>query len=126
MYLYILAVYLLIGVMKAVSFAYLVTNSSTNIFNSFIWSVLKKNMIFFDTTSSGTILNRATNDVETLDSSFPIFLNFFLENVFDVLGSLMLCVVITPYMLIIVVINLAYFISCFRIYAKTSAEIRRL
>lgn len=125
-YIYILGVYLLIGIFKTISFAYLVTNSSNNIFKQFIWSVLKKNMAFFDTTSSGTILNRATNDVETLDSSFPIFLAFFLENIFDVICSLVLCVIITPYMLIIILLNLAYFVSCFKLYVKSSAELRRL
>ena len=125
-YIYILGVYLLIGVLKAVSFAYLVTYSSTNIFNTFIWSVLRKNMSFYDTTSSGIILNRATNDIETIDTSFPIFLNFFLENIFDVICSLILCIIITPYMLIIIVINLTYFLSCFNLYVKSSAELRRL
>ena len=56
--------------------------ASYSIYKKLLWNLLRKPMTFFDTNPSGVIINRAVDDMETVELEFPktvyIFLDLFL------------------------------------------------
>jgi ABC-type multidrug transport system fused ATPase/permease subunit len=125
-YSYLVGLYSLFNLTKSLVFGVFVAISSTNIFKKLIWNVLRKPMSFFDTTPSGVILNRGTNDMEVADKDFPMRFNGFLDFLFDILATIIISVVVTPYVLIIIVIDTFIFYRNMKKYVKTSTELRRL
>jgi ABC-type multidrug transport system fused ATPase/permease subunit len=125
-YAYFVALYGIMNFTKSIIWGMFVSVSSTNIFKKLIWNILRKPMSFFDTTPSGIILNRGTNDMEVADKDFPLRFNGFLDLLFEILASILIAVIVTPYVLIIIVIDTAIFYFNMKKYVKTSTELRRL
>jgi ABC-type multidrug transport system fused ATPase/permease subunit len=125
-YAYLVGLYALVAVLKALVWSYFVSLSSTNIFAKLIWNVLRKPMSFFDTTPSGVILNRGTNDMEEADKNFPLRFDGFLELLFQIVSSIMLAVIVSPYVLVIIIFDGVIFYFNMKKYVKTSTELRRL
>ncbi|EQC27624.1 hypothetical protein SDRG_14673 [Saprolegnia diclina VS20] len=81
---------------------------------------------FFDVTPIGRILNRFSSDLDQTDSQLPYFGLLLLQFVFQIVAVLIVCVVSTPYILIVYV-PLAYlFFKVQQYYNKSSTELKRL
>lgn len=83
-------------------------------------------MSFFDTTSSGVIQNRCTDDVEIVDNKLTQDLTTFLELLFQFLGAAILAIISSPLVLIAITPTLIYFGFLTHKYLLTSTELRRL
>jgi ABC-type multidrug transport system fused ATPase/permease subunit len=100
--------------------------ASVNIFKKIVWNILRRPMSFFDTTPSGVIINRCTNDVDQLDYNIPWMMSFFLNTGFNFLGAMVLTAVASPIVIVFIVIALVIVYRSFVKYIKTTIEIKRL
>jgi len=103
---------------------------------------------YFDITPVGRIINRFSKDLDAIDSLLPDFFLQNLQNLFYVLGILVVCVASTPYFIIImlplgynvskqisrtvIIISFFFLITAFifiqiqKFYSKSSREVKRL
>ena len=101
-------------------------NVSKKLFEKLIGNILRRPMSFFNTTSSGEIINRCTNDVERIDSKIPESCQVSIpQMVALIMGSL--CVLIINPLLIFVVLIIAMIIFWYmRRYLRCSSDLKRL
>ncbi|EFC45530.1 abc transporter C family protein, partial [Naegleria gruberi] len=110
---------------KELSLGFATLKGSNNLHRSMLNNILRAPIQFFDQNPVGRILNRFTQDLETLDN-MVMFASDFISNVLNIIFTLTLISVINPMFLIVVVpIGFAFYIIQ-EYYRTTSRELRRL
>jgi len=89
-------------------------------------SVIKGNLSFFESTSSGSVISRFSSDMDATDSMIPNMLSAFLYNSFEILATIVTISYSSPEFLIAVVPVLLIFYGIKIFYIKTSRQIKRL
>ena len=125
-YTFLVIAFLLTFWLKFSTYGTFSSKVSLNIFKKMFWNILRRPMNFFDTTPSGLVLNRCTNDVEVVDYDFPIQFGKFQDILFSVLATFLLAAVASPAVLGIIFVNVVAFSVLLRMYLKTSMELKRL
>ena len=83
-------------------------------------------MSFFDTTPIGRVVNRFSRDIDVVDTAIPMSLRIVIEELLQLITTLIMIAIATPYFLIILLpVSLSfYFIQKF--YIPTARQVRRL
>jgi ABC-type multidrug transport system fused ATPase/permease subunit len=115
-----------IMIVRSVLWGVFTSKLSYGLFSDLVKLILRKKMIFFETTPLGQILNLTSNDTELIDSSISgTFMNFF-SNFFAVIGTYILVsvtnVIVIPVIFTVIVLNF----MIVRRYLRVSIELRRL
>ncbi|XP_048239473.1 ATP-binding cassette sub-family C member 2-like [Haliotis rufescens] len=130
---YYLGVYGVLGVAQTVFimiFAFLwnlrTVKASGILHMNMLRNVLKAPLSFFDTTPTGRIVNRFSQDIDTIDTSMPSTVEYAINTLLQVLSSIIVISFTTPIFLVVVVplVILYYFIQ--RFYVTTSRQLKRL
>jgi len=100
--------------------------ASKKLHDSFLFSLLRSPMSFFDTTPMGRILNRLSKDVERIDSDVPGQLSNFIILVADVVMYIASSVIVMPLLGALTVPIIIVFVLIARYYTYTSVQVRRL
>ena len=122
----LIVTFFIMSIFKYNFFSLMISKCSYRIFTQVFWNILRRPMSFFDTTNSGVIINRCTNDVEITDFKMPRKLMQFTNYTFVMLGSFILTGISTPFILVVmlpVMILLGKYVEKF---LRTSIELRRL
>eukprot|EP00794_Sanderia_malayensis_P016216 gene16216-17849_t len=114
-------------VLSSIIFFYNVTvAASRNMHVGMLHAILKAPLHFFDTTSTGKILNRFAKDTFFMDEELPwTFHEFVLFSLFTI-NAIVISIVNVPYLLIILVPLLIMFILLRRYYLLGARDIKRL
>ncbi|XP_021200213.3 ATP-binding cassette sub-family C member 4 [Helicoverpa armigera] len=112
--------------LRVFPFAYLCVNASSNLHNTMFSTMLKGIMRFFDTSSSGRILNRFTKDMGALDEILPRTLLDVLQIYGTLTAILVLNAIALYWTLLPSAVLLILFIFMVRIYLKAAQGIKRL
>jgi len=128
-----LAVYGGLGVLQSLSIMVATTvlsiftlNAAIKLHHSMLMRILKSPMSFFDTTPLGRILNRFSKDIDIVDNTIPMTMRMVLNQLLNVLGTLVAIVFAMP-IFIVVVIPIAvvyYFLQKF--YVATARQVKRM
>lgn len=111
---------------RVIPFAELCVTASSRLHNSMFSTMIKGIMRFFDTSSSGRILNRFTKDMGALDEILPRTLLDVLQ-IYATLGAILVLNAIALYWTLIPsVILLTLFYFFVKVYLKTAQSIKRL
>lgn len=102
------------------------TETAYIVYIDLVSKILRRPMLFFDTTPIGQILNHCGRDVEVLDVQFPFTIAGFFFGLFGILTSLIIVAIILPIMIVFFIITFAVLTWISLDYIKTSTEIRRL
>jgi len=113
-------------ILRAIALGIVTQLASVNIFKLIVWNILRRPMSFFDTTPSGVIINRCTNDVDQLDYNIPWMMAFFLNTAFNYLGTLILTASVNWIVLILIVLAVYVLSKWFKRYVVTTVELKRL
>lgn len=125
-YSFIVATLVLTIIIRTLFYTWLTTSAGFNIFSSIIWNILRRPMSFFDTTSSGVILNRCIGDIDELDSRFPLVFSSLIRVSFLMMGTIIIMILVSPLLILVVLLlSLILWRQSHR-YVKTSTELRRL
>ncbi|CAJ2513378.1 Uu.00g014970.m01.CDS01 [Anthostomella pinea] len=99
--------------------------SSRNMMNKAIGRVLRAPISFFDTTPLGRLLNRFSNDVETMDLSLPEALRLYLNSLSGILAIFALVTVYFHWAAIAVGVLLGILLILAQYYRTSAREIKR-
>ena len=125
-YIGLIGSFIIMSIIRYHFFALMISRCSYSIFTDVFWNILRRPMSFFDTTPSGVIINRCTDDVEITDYDMPMILVEFLNYSFMMLGSFVLSGLSTPIILVIMLPVFFLLGKYLEKYLRTSTELRRL
>jgi len=89
-------------------------------------SVIRGELSFFESTSSGSVISRFSSDMNATDSMIPNMLSAFLYNSFEIVATIVTISYSSPEFLIAVVPILLIFYGIKVFYIQTSRQIKRL
>ncbi|XP_071114641.1 multidrug resistance-associated protein 1-like [Haliotis cracherodii] len=89
-------------------------------------NVLKAPMSFFDTTPTGRIVNRFSQDIDTIDTRMANLVESAINTLFQVLSSIIVISYSTPIFLVVVVPLVILYFFVQRFYVTTSRQLQRL
>ncbi|CAH0722571.1 unnamed protein product, partial [Brenthis ino] len=122
----IVAVIILMTHLRVIPFANLCVNASQKLHDSMFSTMIKGIMRFFDTSSSGRILNRFTKDMGALDETLPRSL----LDVFQIYGTLLFILVLNAIVLYWTLIPsfvlMVFFFFFVKLYLRTAQGVKRL
>ncbi|KAG9319523.1 hypothetical protein KVV02_003122 [Mortierella alpina] len=114
-------------IMAIITFLLLLARRASKFLHiSMISPLVNSPMSFFDTTSSGKIINRFAHDFSTIDLRLPFSLLTIFLNIMVVIMQIAFCIAATPYFLILMVplFGCYYYLAAY--YLVSSREIKRL
>ncbi|CAG9837334.1 unnamed protein product [Diabrotica balteata] len=127
-YIYSGLIVLLVVITLVRSFTFFIVcmRASTRLHDNMFISITRATMRFFNTNSSGRILNRFSKDMGSIDELLPTALIDCLQIGLALLGIIVVVAVVTPFLMIpTVAIGIIFFF--FRIfYLRTSRNIKRI
>ncbi|KAI1300362.1 Canalicular multispecific organic anion transporter 2 [Mortierella claussenii] len=104
----------------------LAQNASRTLHANMLTPLVRSPMSFFDTTSSGKIINRFSHDFFTIDVVLSFSLLTVSISLMANLGQIGFCIAATPYFLILIVPLFVCFYYLGQYYLVSSREIKRL
>lgn len=113
-------------VLRALALASVSRMAAISIFRKLFWNILRRPMSFFDTTSTGVIINRCTKDINVIDWELPIYASFFFTGFFTFIGSLILASIISPIIVVLMVIGIFALVPSSKKFVKASVELTRI
>uniref|UniRef100_A0A0A9XHY7 ABC-type xenobiotic transporter n=2 Tax=Lygus hesperus TaxID=30085 RepID=A0A0A9XHY7_LYGHE len=130
---YYISVYVVIGgvtsgvaLLRAFLFALGGILACRNIHNRLLDKVINAKSLFFDTVSSGHILNRFSSDVCTIDDNLPFVVNILVSVIFSVLGTLGTAIYSLPYVCLVIAPLVPIYHNLQSTYRSSSCELKRL
>lgn len=125
---YSVIIILLVVVTMVRSFTFFIVcmRASTRLHDNMFTSITRATMRFFNTNSSGRILNRFSKDMGSIDELLPLALIDCMQIGLALLGIIVVVAVITPWLMIptCLIGILFYLLRIF--YLRTSRNIKRL
>ncbi|VVC32361.1 ABC transporter type 1, transmembrane domain,ABC transporter-like,P-loop containing nucleoside triphosphate [Cinara cedri] len=115
-----------IVVIRCVLFVSFFMGSSMNLHNSMFNSITKATMYFFNTNSSGRILNRFTKDMGVIDEMIQMPLMDFVNTLLSLIGTLIVVGGINHYLMIPTFFIGIFYYYTIVIYLSTSRSTKRL
>ncbi|KAJ3152694.1 hypothetical protein HDU86_005569 [Geranomyces michiganensis] len=88
--------------------------------------LVRSPLAFFEREPVGRIMNRFSADLDTIDEEVPSELHLFLTTVFDLIGTLILLVWVTPWTFVIAAPVAVCYWYVQRMYRPVAREVRRL
>jgi ATP-binding cassette, subfamily C (CFTR/MRP), member 1 len=128
-----LGVYGVLGIMQSISIMVATTvisifmlNAAIKLHQSMLMCILQSPMSFFDTTPLGRILNRFSKDIDVVDNSIPMTMRNVLNQLLNVLGTLVVIIFAMPIFIVVVipVSILYYFLQKF--FVTTARQLKRM
>ncbi|CAI6363623.1 unnamed protein product [Macrosiphum euphorbiae] len=114
------------AIIRSAVFVNITTKASINLHNQMFNSIIRNTMFFFNTNSTGQILNRFSKDMGAVDKILPNIFMDFIQVVFFISGTAFIVALTNIYLLIptfimgIIIYKLRYF------HFNTSQGVRRL
>ncbi|KAJ1033795.1 hypothetical protein NDA16_000005 [Ustilago loliicola] len=100
--------------------------SASTLHHRALQRVLHAPFSFFDTTPQGRITHRFSKDMDTLDNIIGEAMCTLIGTVVQVIGSIVLIAILTPYFLISVTVILVLYFWIATYYRSTARELRRI
>lgn len=100
--------------------------SAKSLHNSMLQSILRSTMNFFESTPVGRIINRFSKDVEAVEGSIPESYKSVLRCLFQVLSTIIVISLSTPWFLVSLVPMTIIYIFCQRYYVSSTRQLKRL
>ncbi|XP_060872281.1 probable multidrug resistance-associated protein lethal(2)03659 isoform X3 [Metopolophium dirhodum] len=111
---------------RCAMFVSVLMGTSMNLHNNMFNAITRATMYFFNTNSSGRILNRFTKDIGAIDEILPIPLLDFVHIALQLIGTLIVVGIVNIYLLIPTFIVGLMFYYTVNFYLSTSRSIKRL
>ncbi|KAI8611779.1 P-loop containing nucleoside triphosphate hydrolase protein [Chytriomyces sp. MP71] len=115
-----------ISVLRAELFFHYCLNSTEKLFRKMLHSVYRSPMSFFQQNPLGRLMNRFSKDMNLADEMLPLTFFDFTQCFFQIIGTLVISVIIIPYVLIAVPFIVIIFYYFEKSYLATSRQVKRV
>ncbi|KXJ70399.1 probable multidrug resistance-associated protein lethal(2)03659 [Aedes albopictus] len=125
-YAILIAVFIYLIIQRTFSFFYAALRISTNLHDRMFHSLTRATMHFFNSNSSGRILNRFSKDIGAIDTSLPMSLHECLTIFLEITAVVVLVSIVNYWFLVptAVIATIMYLLR--RIYLNTSRVVKRI
>nr|QNH67948.1 ATP-binding cassette transporter subfamily C member 1 X9 [Brachionus plicatilis] len=107
-------------------FVKMVIRSSRFLHSSMLYSILRSNMQFFESTPIGRIINRFSKDIEAVENMIPISYRSLVRCIFQVIFTVIMISFVTPFFLMpLIPISIVYYFVQ-RFYVAAMRQLKRL
>ena len=117
---------LLMSFISVYLLGYFCSKSSVEMFKTLLSRLLQKPMSFYDTNSSGVLLNRSINDIELVDFLLFTRFNDFYQSISLNLSCIVLSLLVASLLFPIILITFVVFGRVYHRYVVASCELLRL
>ncbi|KAL3283209.1 hypothetical protein HHI36_006358 [Cryptolaemus montrouzieri] len=108
------------------NFVIFFTRASINLHNTVVAKLIDANMKFFDSSTSGRILNRFSKDMGIVDEYIPFILYDVIAIMVALCGTVAISVFVEPWLLLPCTVLIIFLYICRNFYIVTSRNIKRL
>ncbi|XP_026820568.1 probable multidrug resistance-associated protein lethal(2)03659 isoform X1 [Rhopalosiphum maidis] len=117
---------IIIITIRLITFVSISMSASINLHNNMFNTLIRATTYFFNTNLSGSILNRFSKDIGTIDEMLPVSLLDCIHNALNLLGVLIVVGIINIYLMIPAIILAAIFYKITVFYLSLSRSVKRL
>lgn len=117
---------ILITLLRSFSFFFICMRASIKMHNTMFKSIIGATMRFFNSNSSGRILNRFSKDMGVVDESLPKAMIDCLQIGLSLIGIFIVVAIVNPWLLIPTVFVLSIFYFLRTVYLSTSRCVKRI
>ncbi|XP_025202264.1 probable multidrug resistance-associated protein lethal(2)03659 isoform X2 [Melanaphis sacchari] len=117
---------IIITTIRLITFVSISMSASINLHNNMFNTLIKATTYFFNTNLSGSILNRFSKDIGTIDEMLPVSLLDCIHNALNLLGVLIVVGIINIYLMIPAIILAIIFYKITVFYLSLSRSVKRL
>ncbi|KAF5283708.1 hypothetical protein FQR65_LT13743 [Abscondita terminalis] len=117
---------IIVTLIRSFSFFTLCINASTRLHDNMFISVIHATMTFFNTNSSGRILNRFSKDIGSVDELLPNAIIQTAQIGLSVLGTVIVVIVANYWLIIPTLLSLFMYYGLQKFYLTSSRSIKRL
>lgn len=117
---------LVVIIIKAIFFGRVLTNAAYSLCKKMLANLIRRPMSYFDTTSSGTIMNRCTQDVSTIDNHIPIAILDSLTTISLFLVTFTLSVIVAWISIVAFLVLVIIGVYWFNKYLRISLQLTRM
>jgi ATP-binding cassette subfamily C (CFTR/MRP) protein 4 len=117
---------LIIVLMRSIYVFYIILCGSTHFHNRMFRGILYTSLRFFESNSSGRILNRASKDQQVLDEALPATLIDSMQSILMTIGAIVIIGINNPWVLLILIPILPLLMWLRQFYARASSQLKRL
>ncbi|XP_066910570.1 ATP-binding cassette sub-family C member 4-like [Clytia hemisphaerica] len=114
------------NVVRLLLFFAALVKCSRRLHNQMFDAVLKAPLYFFETNTSGKILNRFSKDIYAMDEELPWTFNDMIQLSFLTLAIFIMNCLSVPYLCILLLPIICFFVGFRHFFVKTSRDLRRL
>ncbi|ALC45339.1 CG11897 [Drosophila busckii] len=125
-YVVILAATSIIYAMRSFGFVAMCLRISLHLHDRFLKGIMSTSMFFFNTNSSGRILNRCAKDIRSLDSELPKILYDSVDFIVNLSGVLIIVIIVNPWLVFPAGLLIGALIGMRALYVSTSRSMKRL
>ncbi|KAF0759728.1 putative multidrug resistance-associated protein lethal(2)03659 isoform X3 [Aphis craccivora] len=111
---------------RLITFVSISMSASINLHNNMFDTLIRATTYFFNTNLSGSILNRFSKDIGTIDEMLPVSLLDCIHNGLNLLGVLIVVGIINIYLMIPAIILAVIFYKITVFYLSLSRSVKRL
>ncbi|PYI29539.1 multidrug resistance-associated protein [Aspergillus indologenus CBS 114.80] len=116
----------IVGTVRTLALAFASLESSRQLFNDLLYTVLRSPLRWLDTVPTGRILNRFTSDINILDWRLGYDIGHLVYKVLELVGILAAGLLVSPLLLVFACILLALCFHLSKVYLVGMREIKRL
>ncbi|KAI8825367.1 P-loop containing nucleoside triphosphate hydrolase protein [Chytriomyces cf. hyalinus JEL632] len=116
---------LLIGI-ATIAFARACITAGRNIHRRALDSLLHVPMVFFETNPTGRIISRFSKDFSDTDRQLPRLFQSVLETILGVLGTFVLIIYASPWMVIVIAAIIPVYLYFLKLYRASMRELKRI
>ena len=91
-----IALIMVLGVLRSITLQLLIMNANTNMHNKMTEKVIRAKILFFDSTTSGTIISRFSKDVGVIDNAMPVMAETAMTGIMRAISVVITVAVVNP------------------------------
>ncbi|CAF4087720.1 unnamed protein product [Rotaria magnacalcarata] len=116
----------IVALFRAEFFFYLILKGVNRLHDRMLTGVLYASMRFFESNSSGRILNRASRDQQIVDELLPVTLFDAIQSLLMICGALIIIGIVNPLLLAFIVPSLLVIWLLCRLYVRSNRQFKKL
>eukprot|EP00931_Biecheleriopsis_adriatica_P029201 TRINITY_DN17370_c0_g1_i1.p1 TRINITY_DN17370_c0_g1~~TRINITY_DN17370_c0_g1_i1.p1 ORF type:complete len:1189 (+),score=219.29 TRINITY_DN17370_c0_g1_i1:514-3567(+) len=91
-----------------------------------LWAVIRSPMWWHDTTPTGRVVNRFSNDMQQIDMNLQNNMSQLFQSIFQLVTSMMVVITVVPILLVVVLPTMLVYWKIQAMYRASSREIQRM